>query len=436
MTFIEAAVVLLREHGGPISVDQLCRMALDRKMLSRPGKDPLRSMKGRLTTEWKKGEASRVVRVGNGIWQARLEPGMDELLAPKQRIVRSGTNMDQCDADIVSLYSDDSANLQPLSAYQEYSDGQTQDEDRPLRPEIVATRRERWERSRNGRTSRGRRHRNEDRKQVSTEELPPSERDQSKALRSVADSVADIVEQQMLRMHNRRAVSVRQLVHMVRGRLVEGESKEVTAHTLKVMLLHDTRDRVAQGKRPRFYGTGREQFGLTSTKIPNSVLSAESAVEDATQTLQQETFAALQQHLGGLKASAMEHLAQRYLAHNGWKNVAWIKRSEHASYALGTWDYGEKLIGIRIGKSPVDRAGVGELRVGIKVKKLPGGLLLASAELGAEAKEELNKADNNIDAICGQRFLQELARAQLGIVSAVMPISYLDTDFLEQLSAI
>ncbi|HWM86638.1 MAG TPA: HTH domain-containing protein [Kofleriaceae bacterium] len=68
MNFVDAAVSLLREVPGPLHVEELCRLALERGLLDSPGQSPLRSLKGRLTTELKRGPESRVVRVDDDLW--------------------------------------------------------------------------------------------------------------------------------------------------------------------------------------------------------------------------------------------------------------------------------------------------------------------------------------------------------------------------------
>ena len=68
MNFVDAAVSLLREAEAPLHVEELCRLALERGLLDSPGANPLRSFKGRLTTELKRGDESRVVRVEDDLW--------------------------------------------------------------------------------------------------------------------------------------------------------------------------------------------------------------------------------------------------------------------------------------------------------------------------------------------------------------------------------
>ncbi len=68
MTFIEAAITLLREAGQPMEVDELAQQALDRDLLTRPGKNPVGSMKAGLTRELNKGKQSQVTRVDDDIF--------------------------------------------------------------------------------------------------------------------------------------------------------------------------------------------------------------------------------------------------------------------------------------------------------------------------------------------------------------------------------
>ncbi|HTE52023.1 MAG TPA: winged helix-turn-helix domain-containing protein, partial [Kofleriaceae bacterium] len=65
---MDAAVALLREAHGPLHVEELCRLALERGLLDSPGTSPLRSLKGRLTTELKRGPESRVARIEDDVW--------------------------------------------------------------------------------------------------------------------------------------------------------------------------------------------------------------------------------------------------------------------------------------------------------------------------------------------------------------------------------
>jgi len=182
MNFIEAAVEILRSQPSkPMHVEELSRLALERKLLSRPAKDPLRSMKGRLTTELKRGDSSRVDKVGPEMWQLRVaaseagspasEPAspaaeralpasaagqsqLDEVLAPAQRPKRGALPELGEESDAAELWGDELAPVPLAAAHEEFRDQQTDDEDRPLLPEIVAPRRDRFARGRSDRRTR------------------------------------------------------------------------------------------------------------------------------------------------------------------------------------------------------------------------------------------------------------------------------------------
>ncbi len=65
MNFVDTAITLLQESGRAMAAQELCDLAMDRGLLDKPGKNPLRSMKTRLSVELKKGNESRVLRDGD-----------------------------------------------------------------------------------------------------------------------------------------------------------------------------------------------------------------------------------------------------------------------------------------------------------------------------------------------------------------------------------
>jgi hypothetical protein len=194
MNFVDAAVQLLREAEVPVHVEELCRLALERNLLDSPGANPLRSFKGRLTTELKRGDDSRVARVEDDLWTLshagreggevagpEVEPELnhehdhdpdepertqelhdtdilevmpDELAAAMPED-DGGPDEDRGDeptreltpeeAELVAVYADEVGTAQ-VGALNEYRDAQTADEDRPMTPEMTGERRGRRER--------------------------------------------------------------------------------------------------------------------------------------------------------------------------------------------------------------------------------------------------------------------------------------------------
>lgn len=68
MNFVDTAITLLQESGKPMAAEEICKMALDRGLLDKPGANPVRSMKTRLTVELKKGGESRVQKTDDEAW--------------------------------------------------------------------------------------------------------------------------------------------------------------------------------------------------------------------------------------------------------------------------------------------------------------------------------------------------------------------------------
>lgn len=232
MNFVDAAVAILAEAGQPLHVEELCRQAVERELLDNPGKAPLRSFKGRLTTELKRGDDSRVARVEPDVWalsetgqQAAAEPAAAEPAPAKRAPRRKRQATEERPADtgegaaahaaaeaieqarqedgergdeetidatlpppspppqlsdeekaLVEIYGDDTETAK-VGELTEYRDAQTADEDRVMMPELRARRgrdRDREDRkSRRDRTRKGRRDRRGPREHDNGRERPP-----------------------------------------------------------------------------------------------------------------------------------------------------------------------------------------------------------------------------------------------------------------------
>ena len=157
MNFIEAAVEILSGRADqPIHIQELVDLVVAGKLLSKPAKNPLGSMKGRLTTELKKGDDSRVVKVGDDLWQLREQQLVAEAPAPVATADVEVEPVPEVEAEeapaplprgevaIADLYSAELAPVELGAAFPEFRDAQTADEDRLMLPEIVAPRRERF----------------------------------------------------------------------------------------------------------------------------------------------------------------------------------------------------------------------------------------------------------------------------------------------------
>ena len=76
------------------------------------------------------------------------------------------------------------------------------------------------------------------------------------------------------------------------------------------------------------------------------------------------------------------------------------------------------IISARSGDAPIDRRGIGELRVGVEAKNLVAGILFSARELSEDAERELERAGRSIAVICGDQLVAALIATGVGVVSA------------------
>lgn len=85
MNFVDTAITLLHVTGQSMAVEDLCELALERDLFDKPGANPLRSMKARMTVELKKGRKSRLLKNDENVWRLRagvkLPKGSDDVVA-------------------------------------------------------------------------------------------------------------------------------------------------------------------------------------------------------------------------------------------------------------------------------------------------------------------------------------------------------------------
>ncbi|MEM9491752.1 MAG: hypothetical protein AAGC55_21580, partial [Myxococcota bacterium] len=112
----------------------------------------------------------------------------------------------------------------------------------------------------------------------------------------------------------------------------------------------------------------------------------------------------------------------------------WIKQAQRSSYAVGEppGGLGQVLIGVRSGNDPVDRRGIGELRVGVQAKGLSSGLLLAPQDLSDIAITELRRPGPSIAVVVGDALVAELARQGIGVLPARLQVPKFDGSFFDE----
>jgi hypothetical protein len=382
--------------------------------------------------------------------------------------------------ELAAIYGTDVA--APAIAHAEYQDRQTADEDRPMMPEINARdeRKQHWEDRRNRRNSR-RDERNRDRQQRRDEAPPrpgqaaapggqaprPPEQGRTNEQRPfqqaprqdsrpqlnmplpmpaangevdgrarVGTPLGDAAAAVFQQLRNGQPMPVRQLAQMMRKRSLVNQDPEQLWPQLKAELLGDERSYRALGLRPRIVYRGRDLFAPGPVAM-STTADAEAGVANALSRLQSATHKALSTRIAKASAVGFERLIHAYLVAAGYREIEWVKRVGGISYAAATAPGLERtiLISARSGDQPIDRRGIGELRVGVEAKNLVAGILFSARELSEDAERELERAGRSISVVCGDQLVAAFVHAGVGVVSAAAPLHYLDDQLLDELLA-
>ncbi len=382
--------------------------------------------------------------------------------------------------ELQAMYGDDLA--KPAQAHGEYRDQKTADEDRPMLPEINARaeRKAQWQDRRDRRRSRredrdrqrherrdnrpgqpqngqhGERPERQDRQGQDRQDRPQHGQSQpyhqsaprptqppvqieaidNDPLARVGTPLGDAAATVFAQLRNGQPLPVRQLAAMMRKRnLVEADPEQL-APQLKAELLGDERSYRTLGLRPRIVYRGRDLFAPGPVSMSQTA-DAEAGIATALSRLAGATHRALALRMAKASPAGFERLIHAYLVAAGYREITWVKRIGGISYAQATAPGIERtvLISARSGNEPIDRRGIGELRVGVEAKNLVAGFLFSVADLSEDAERELERAGRSIAVICGDQLVATLINAGVGVVSAAAPLHYVDDQLLDELLA-
>ena len=381
--------------------------------------------------------------------------------------------------ELKEIYGDDLA--KPAQAHGEYVDAKTADEDRPMMPEINAReeRKAQWQdrrdRRRNRREDRDRQ-RQERREQ--RQGAPGSQgggeprqggqgggerhgqqqggqhgqprHDQQRPLQPpvqvtsagddplarVGTPLGDAAASVFAQLRNGQPLPVRQLAAMMRKRNLVEQDPEQLAPQLKAELLGDERSYRTLGLRPRIVYRGRDLFAPGPVSMSQTA-EAEAGIAAALSRLAGATHRALAHRISKASPAGFERIIHAYLVAAGYREIAWVKRLGGISYASATAPGITRtvLISARSGDQPIDRRGIGELRVGVEAKNLVAGILFSAPELSEDAEKELERAGRSIAVICGDQLVAALIAAGVGVVSSAAPLHFVDDQLLDELLA-
>ncbi|MBV8759542.1 MAG: restriction endonuclease [Deltaproteobacteria bacterium] len=414
-----------------------------------------------------------------------FEPADDD----EEETVQEAPELSDEERELSAIYGDVSA---PATAHGEFADAKTRDEDRPMMPEINAReerknmwqerrdrRKQRQEERRMRREQRGgggggggdrggdrgdrggeqRRHEqrpNEHRQgdhQQHRLQQPPQQHQQPPAqerrfempinghepedgLARVGTPLGDAAATVFAQLRNGQPLPVRQLAAMMRKRSLVNQDPEQLWPQLKAELLGDERSYRTLGLRPRIVYRGRDLFAPGPVAMSQTA-EAEAGVANALSKLATATHGALASRLRRASPQGFERIIHAYLVAAGYREIEWVKRVGGIAYASCTAPGISRtiLISARSGDQPIDRRGIGELRVGVEAKDLVAGILFSATELSEDAERELERAGRSISVVCGDQLVATLINAGVGVVSSAAPLHYLDDALLDEILA-
>jgi Restriction endonuclease len=256
------------------------------------------------------------------------------------------------------------------------------------------------------------------------------------ALGRVGTPLGDAAATVFAQLRNGQPLPVRQLASMMRKRnLIESDPEQVWPQ-LKAELLGDERSYRTLGLRPRIVYRGRDLFAPGPVAMSQTA-DAEASVAAALSRLAGATHRALAARIAKASGAGFERLIHAYLVAAGYKEIAWVKRVGGIAYASAIAPGIDRtvLISARSGDQPIDRRGIGELRVGVEAKNLVAGILFSARELSDDAEKELERAGRSIAVMCGDQLVAALIATGVGVVSAAAPLHYVDDQLLDELLA-
>ena len=382
--------------------------------------------------------------------------------------------------ELSAIYGDVSA---PATAHGEFVDAKTRDEDRPMMPEINAReerknmwqerrdrRKQRQEERRARREGRGgggggeqrggggeqrrhdqprhdqrpNEHRQGDHQQPRPQhvqqpqrfEMPINGHTPEEGMARVGTPLGDAAATVFAQLRNGQPLPVRQLAAMMRKRSLVNQDPEQLWPQLKAELLGDERSYRTLGLRPRIVYRGRDLFAPGPVAMSQTA-EAEAGVANALSKLATATHGALAARLRRASPQGFERIIHAYLVAAGYREIEWIKRVGGIAYASCTAPGISRtiLISARSGDQPIDRRGIGELRVGVEAKDLVAGILFSATELSEDAERELERAGRSISVVCGDQLVATLINAGVGVVSSAAPLHYLDDQLLDEILA-
>jgi len=454
MTFLEAAVEVLRRAGRPLPVREIAALAIRHNLLTHEGRDPEGTMKARLEAELARPpDLARVTAIRPDVFTlteaaasvpsppaAQAEPATPAASGRRRRKTRplpvrveSGEEAAPASngAAVVSVGPRPAPAASPDASISGAAPGED-------------ARREGRRRRRGGRRSKGK----GKVESTSTAVAPAAAvvAAQKAALPAHAgpgpapprpsagpppqtSSLADAAFRVLREHGDKRPVHYRQITDMALRRKLVPLDLVDPRRAMRLALLDDQRRRRARGLRPRFHGGEGGLFSLAGARLDGGLLEAEEALASSARRLAEATRRALLQGLRVLTLDGVEQLVRLALARRDGMEPAALERQ--TGFVVLRSGVDGSIIVVRLQVNEVDRATVRSFGAHCRERSMRG-MLATVADVPPGLMAEGSAA--GVQLLGGADLCDLLIEAGVGVVRTTVPVSYLDDDLLGGLS--
>jgi HB1/ASXL restriction endonuclease-like protein with HTH domain len=443
MTFLEAAVLVLRRAGRPLPVREIADLAIRHQLLTHVGRDPEGTMKARLDAELARPPSlARVTAIRPDVFTlteaaASVPTPAEEHAAPPASGRRRRKTRPTPAVVVAAEPAAAAGGAEERAASEDGvarapTGGETSGEEA----------RHRKRRRRGGRRAKRAREKAQGAQPVPVAPAPmaakppvapiapvapPSAPAPAAARPAPADgfSLADAAYR-ILREHaERRPIHYRQIADMaLKRKLVPGDMGD-PRRAMKAALLDDQRRRRALGLRPRFHGDAGGLFSLAGARIEAAVLEAEDALASAARRLGEITSSALRGRLRALPPEAVEQMTRLALARRFGAEPAAVERQ--SGYVVLRGGGEGRGFALRLQAGPIE---LDTLRAfGERCRSQ--SLRALCATVGEVSPALLaHGAAAGVQVLGGADLCDLLCDTGVGVVRAAVPVAYLDDDLL------
>jgi hypothetical protein len=340
MTFIEAAIEVLKREGRPLHHEKISELAIKYKLLSHIGKNPESIMLTRLSLQTRGvRQQGPILRVKPGIfalaeWKGNppgpRKPTPEEIAAAEEaeKLAEAAAAEQQEEAKREAKEVRDNKR-EPRERRDSKRDEERREpredrkEARDERREPREDRREPREEKRESREDR--REPREDRKEAREERREPR-RENRRELRAKRRSLIEVAEETLRNLGDARPRSIKSLIQAM-------PEHQVDASVATAAITADIIRRRAQGLLPTFSFDG-EQISLSEWSSRKRAFEIEQELSRVTLEKNEELYKEISEKISSMRGGALEHWVTLALEKAGFGGVRLMRRSSLGNFIV------------------------------------------------------------------------------------------------------